>query len=59
MMKISGIRKEIVIEHGTPGDQKGIYADMSLAESELAFKYKYDLDERLSEMIEWAKSLKW
>lgn len=59
MMKISGIRKEIVIEQGTPGDQKGIYADVSLAESELAFKYKYDLDEGLSKMIEWAKSFKW
>lgn len=58
MMKISGIYKEIVIEQGTPGDQKGIYADMSLAESELAFKYKYNLDEGLSKMIEWAKSFK-
>ncbi len=58
MMKISGIRKEIVIEQGTPGDQKGIYADVSLAESELAFKYKYDLDEGLSKMIEWTKSFK-
>ena len=59
MMKISRLRKEIVIEQGTPGDQKGIYADISLAESELAFKYKYDLDDGLSKMIEWAKSSKW
>lgn len=56
MMNISGITKEIVIGQNTPGDQTGIYADMSLVQSVLNFKHKYDLDKGLSKMIEWAKS---
>jgi UDP-glucose 4-epimerase len=55
MMEISGVQKDIVIEKGTPGDQKGIYADISLAKSELGFKYKCRLDEGLAKMIIWAK----
>ena len=59
IMKISEIYKESVIEQGTPGDQKGIYADMSLTESDLSFKHKYDINKGLSKMIGWAKSYKW
>ncbi|MFX0198735.1 MAG: NAD-dependent epimerase/dehydratase family protein [Candidatus Hodarchaeota archaeon] len=55
MMEISGVRKKIVIEKGTPGDQKGIYADISLAVSKLGFKYKHSLDNGLAKMIQWAK----
>ncbi len=59
MMEISGVHKEIVVEKGTPGDQKGIYADTSLAEAQLGFKYKYSLDEGLARMIQWAKTSDW
>jgi nucleoside-diphosphate-sugar epimerase len=55
MMEISGVQKDIVIEKGTPGDQNGIYADISLAKSELGFKYECSLDEGLAKMIIWAK----
>ncbi len=59
MMGISEVDKEIVIEKGTPGDQKGIYADMSLVEANMAFKCKYSLDEGLRKMIQWAKAASW
>jgi UDP-glucose 4-epimerase len=57
MMNISGIHKPIKTEEGTPGDQNGIYADISLAESDLNFKCRYSLDEGLSLMIQWAKNM--
>jgi UDP-glucose 4-epimerase len=59
MMEISGIKKQITIEAETPGDQKGIYADISLAESDLGFKCNYSVDEGLAEMIHWAKASNW
>lgn len=59
MMKISGMTKEIVVETGTPGDQKGIYADISLAESQLGFQCRYSLDEGLAKMIDWAQQFSW
>jgi UDP-glucose 4-epimerase len=59
MMEISGVHKEIVIEKGTPGDQKGIYADVSLTESQLGFTYKYSLDDGLEKMVQWAKAFNW
>ncbi len=59
MMEITEVHKEIVVEKGTPGDQKGIYADTSLAEAQLGFKYKYSLDEGLARMIQWAKTSDW
>jgi UDP-glucose 4-epimerase len=59
MMEISGIKKQIAIDTGTPGDQRGIYADISLAESDLGFKCKYSLEAGLTEMIDWAKGSNW
>jgi UDP-glucose 4-epimerase len=59
MMVISGMKKQIAIQAGTPGDQKGIYADISLAESDLGFKCNYSLEEGLEEMIHWAKGSNW
>lgn len=56
MMTISGIHKPIKIEKGTPGDHNGIYADISLAKSDLGFKCRYNLDEGLALMIQWAKN---
>ncbi len=57
MMEINGVHKDIVIEKGTPGDQKGIYADISLAKSKLGFKYENSLEEGLAKMIRWAKNV--
>jgi len=59
IMEMSGLSKQIIIEKGTPGDQKGIYADISLAETALGFKCKYSLDEGLAKMIQWAKASNW
>ena len=55
MIKISGEKKEIVIEKGTPGDQKGIYADTSAALSDIGFKAEFSLEKGLDKMIQWAK----
>jgi nucleoside-diphosphate-sugar epimerase len=59
MMELAGIKKPVVVETGTPGDQKGIYADVTLAKSDLGFKNKYRLEEGLSDMINWAKGFEW
>jgi len=56
MIKISGEKKQIVIEKGTPGDQKGIYADTSAALSDIGFKAGFSLEEGLDKMIQWAKN---
>jgi len=56
MLKISGEQKEIVIEKGTPGDQKGIYADTSAALSDIGFKAGFSLEKGLDKMIQWAKT---
>lgn len=55
MIKISGIKKQIIIEKGTPGDQKGIYADTSAALSDIGFKPRFCLEEGLDKMVQWAK----
>ena len=55
MMELAGMNKEVVVEAGTPGDQKGIYADITLTKTELGFKCKYSVKEGLLEMINWAK----
>ena len=54
-MMIAGIEKPTVLEEGTPGDQKGIFADISTAQNELDFNPRYSLDEGLDKMITWAK----
>ncbi len=59
MIMLSGIDKPVVVEKGTPGDQKGIYADMSLTKSTLGFEHAFGLDEGLKRMIEWARSSTW
>ncbi len=59
MMSISGIRREIVFETGTPGDQKGIYADMRHAASAFGFACRHTLDAGLGKMIQWAKQITW
>ncbi len=57
MIKISGIEKQIIIETGTPGDQKGIYADTCAALSDVGFKARFSLEEGLEQMILWAKNI--
>lgn len=59
LVKISGITKEIVFAGGTPGDQKGICADISAIRNTFGFTPKYHLDEGLNIMIDWAKNTKW
>ena len=56
MIKISGIEKQIIIETVTPGDQKGIYADTSVALTDIGFKAGFSLEEGLDKMIQWAKN---
>jgi UDP-glucose 4-epimerase len=59
LARISGIQKDIVQEGSTPGDQKGIYADMALAHKTFGFKPKTNLDTGLQAMVEWAKTTTW
>jgi UDP-glucose 4-epimerase len=59
MKKQSGIDKEIVIAAGTPGDQKGIQADVSLARRTFGFEAQWTLARGLAEMVRWAKSATW
>lgn len=55
----SGINKEIVIAPGTPGDQRGIQADVSLAKRVFGFEAKWTLERGLAEMVRWAKAATW
>jgi len=55
LQSISGIKREVVFDTGTPGDQMGIYADVSLIRERFAFQHQYDLEDGLKEMIDWAK----
>jgi UDP-glucose 4-epimerase len=59
LMRISGITKQIEQEGSTPGDQKGIYADMALSHKTFGFKPKTNLDSGLQAMIEWARTTTW
>ncbi|MCK5214111.1 MAG: NAD-dependent epimerase/dehydratase family protein [Candidatus Omnitrophica bacterium] len=59
MVRESGLDKEIVYAGVTLGDQKGIYADISLIQKEFDFKPQFSLDQGLKNMIEWAKKTKW
>lgn len=55
LMTLSETNKEIVFSDGTPGDQKGIYADITLIQKKFGFYPRYSLTEGLKEMIQWAK----
>ena len=55
LMMIAGVKKTIELKQGTPGDQKGIFADISTAQKELGYEPRYNLDEGLDKMITWAK----
>jgi len=55
LMDFSGIYKPIVEANPTPGDQFGIYADISRIQNELGFSPKCTLEEGLKPMIDWAK----
>ena len=46
---------DISYESGTPGDQFGIYADISKLQAELGFTTATTLDAGISRMVEWAK----
>lgn len=59
MRKELGVQKEIVFEGATPGDQKGIVADISLACETFGFECHWTLDRGLARMVSWAKSAKW
>jgi len=56
LMDLSGIHKPVIEAGPTPGDQFGIYADISRIQNELSFSPKYTLDDGLRLMIDWAKS---
>ena len=45
-----------VFRGGTPGDQRGIYADVGHAERTLGFRSRTPLDDGLREMIRWASA---
>ncbi len=59
MRKESGVQKEIVFSGATPGDQKGIVADISLARETFGFECRWSLGRGLAQMVSWAKSTKW
>ncbi len=55
LLSISGIEGKVSVLDGTPGDQRGIYADIYLARREIGFIPGYDLQTGLERMIVWAK----
>lgn len=59
LVEITGVNKKIVQQGTTPGDQKGIYADMSLVQKVFGFVPKTNLDRGLRAMIEWAQAAAW
>lgn len=59
LTRLSGIKKKITFTESTPGDQKGIYADMSLVQKTFGFKSRHSLEDGLVKMIDWAKKVKW
>jgi UDP-glucose 4-epimerase len=59
LIRLSGIKKRIVFAEGTPGDQRGIYADMSLLKKTFDFQCRVPLDEGLEKMIAWAEKTAW
>jgi UDP-glucose 4-epimerase len=59
LLAVCGNHKRIVFTEGTPGDQQGIFADVSLIKERFGFESRYSLDQGLSEMVEWAKMSSW
>lgn len=59
LVRVSAVKKEIVQTEGTPGDQKGIYSDMSLVRKTFGFLPKTDLDKGLGAMVRWAQNTVW
>lgn len=53
---ISEIDKPIEYQDNTPGDQRGIYAEISKLKNKFGFQCQYSLEQGLKEMIQWAKS---
>ncbi|MCA9400634.1 MAG: NAD-dependent epimerase/dehydratase family protein [Candidatus Omnitrophica bacterium] len=56
---VTGFHRDIIHAGSTPGDQKGIFADMRLVEETFGFKAKYDLGAGLKKMVDWAMATKW
>ena len=54
---VSNLENEVEVEYAdsTPGDQFGIYADVSLAGKNLGWKHAYSLDKGLKSMVNWSK----
>ena len=48
---------EHYFQGSTPGDQFGIYADISLIQRETNWAPKYNLQQGLAEMVKWAKGI--
>jgi UDP-glucose 4-epimerase len=46
---------EVEFTEPTPGDQFGVYADVSLADTVLDLRHTYNLDEGLKSMVNWSK----
>lgn len=55
LQRYANLETRVVHAEGTPGDQKGIFADVALAREILGFDAKITLDEGLPRMIEWAR----
>lgn len=55
LLQTSNIEKPIVYQECTPGDQQGIYSDISLMKNGFGFTPKISLDVGLARMIDWAK----
>ena len=53
---IGDLHTPVVFRGGTPGDQRGIYADVDHAQKTAGFRSKTSLDDGLREMIRWARA---
>ena len=59
MLKVYGIEENeapIKIDSGTPGDQFGIYSDISKINNETGWAPRFSLDEGLGKMVSWIKN---
>ena len=46
---------EVIFAESTPGEQFGVYADVSLVNTVLDWRHTYNLDEGLKSMVNWSK----